>query len=818
VARLGTPRLCYGDSWLVFSPDARLLAVASANSGVCVCQVATGKELWRADTPRLRAYSFAWPLLAFSPDGKVLALGGSDETVRLWDAPTGRELHKLQRHARPFALAFDPAGRSLAVGGDDGTVEFWDPAQGRSLGRLGDLPGVTGLAFTPDGKKLIALSRATQGGQEQAVSIWDVSTGREGKPNARVLARGFSAVLAPDGKCFAALRDDGKGVVFRDPATGKELCRIEGEVSRLGALAFAGNGRLLTATSPDGIVRVWETTGGKRVHQFRVLSTCLDSVALSPDGKLLALTGREDTAVHLWDVARGRELHAFAGHRHGPLAVAFLPDGRTVATLTRDHSLSAPVRDWAEWSLRRWDAASGKELAVTRADPGSEVHLMAFSLDGCLAAIVLYDGTLRLWDVIAGKELRHWQVPTQEVTYNLPPFKGQRQAITEPAFSPDGKVLLAAHGSRLCRWEVATGKVLPAFRVPGNTQFSRCFAAPDGRTLLMTVWQAPTPGNAPTTRLVFLDAARGRILREVSAGNAPLPPCAYAPDGKTLAVAEGGEVQLWEVASGQERGRLQTPERFVTGMVFSPDSRLLVTSRGRPSWLQLWHPASGRAVGGVGRPAEWLDCLRFSPDGARLAAAGEANTALICDVATFVKEPRPAAARLTTGELENLWADLTGTDGARAYQAIDRLAASPSESVPFLKRRLKLPPAVDDQRLARLIADLDADEFARREKATRELETIGPRAEAALRRALEGQPSPEVRTRAGRLVEKLNSEGLPPSPELVGLRVLESLEHAGSPLARQALTEVAAGDPDSGLARGAKAALGRLARRPPVAP
>jgi hypothetical protein len=196
-----------------------------------------------------------------------------------------------------------------------------------------------------------------------------------------------------------------------------------------------------------------------------------------------------------------------------------------------------------------------------------------------------------------------------------------------------------------------------------------------------------------------------------------------------------------------------------------------------------------------------------------LAVAGWANTAVVCDVTALRGGPPPAAARLTAGELEELWVDLTGTDGVRAYRAIDRLAASPAESVPFLKRRFQRPPEVDERRLARLIADLDADEFAVREKATRELGGLGPRAEAALRQALEGKPSPEARARAERLLEKLKSGKLPPSPELVGLRVLEALEHSDSPLARQALTEMAADHPESRLAQEAKAALQRLGRR-----
>ncbi|HEX5104836.1 MAG TPA: hypothetical protein VFV87_13540, partial [Pirellulaceae bacterium] len=53
----------------------------------------------------------------------------------------------------------------------------------------------------------------------------------------------------------------------------------------------------------------------------------------------------------------------------------------------------------------------------------------------------------------------------------------------------------------------------------------------------------------------------------------------------------------------------------------------------------------------------------------------------------------------------------------------------------------------EEQKIARLIKQLDADRFEDRERASRELREIGQPALAALRRAAE-HPSLEVRTRA----------------------------------------------------------------------
>jgi hypothetical protein len=153
-------------------------------------------------------------------------------------------------------------------------------------------------------------------------------------------------------------------------------------------------------------------------------------------------------------------------------------------------------------------------------------------------------------------------------------------------------------------------------------------------------------------------------------------------------------------------------------------------------------------------------------------------------------------------------------NGVRAYRAIQRLGESSPETIPFLRKSFASPPKPDEQRLARLIADLDKDNFDVRDKATRELQRMGPAAEPALRRALDLSSSPEARKRLDKLLRRLSPDGdLPPSRVLIALRVLEVLEIAGTPEARQWIEELAKGDAESQLAREAKLTKGRLARR-----
>jgi hypothetical protein len=137
--------------------------------------------------------------------------------------------------------------------------------------------------------------------------------------------------------------------------------------------------------------------------------------------------------------------------------------------------------------------------------------------------------------------------------------------------------------------------------------------------------------------------------------------------------------------------------------------------------------------------------------------------------------------------------------------------------VSFIRERLPAACGPDAERLRRLLRDLDSDDFGARRAALRELEGLRDEARPALRQALTGGLSAEVRK---------HLEGLVAGPErllhagdvLRGVRAVEVLERVGTAEAQQVLQELAKGAPEARLTQEAKTSLERLAKRAAPAP
>ena len=172
------------------------------------------------------------------------------------------------------------------------------------------------------------------------------------------------------------------------------------------------------------------------------------------------------------------------------------------------------------------------------------------------------------------------------------------------------------------------------------------------------------------------------------------------------------------------------------------------------------------------------------------------------------KQSQPPTRELDARELAPLY-DRLGDDFIAARRAVRTLAAAPRSSVPFLQAELRPAVPLDVRRIERLIADLDNDTFAVREKATVELEKLGERVQPALRKALANHPALETRRRIELVLEATSPENRGPEQRRA-LFAVEVLVQAGTPEARRLLETLAAGAADAPRTQAAKSGLERL--------
>jgi hypothetical protein len=183
-------------------------------------------------------------------------------------------------------------------------------------------------------------------------------------------------------------------------------------------------------------------------------------------------------------------------------------------------------------------------------------------------------------------------------------------------------------------------------------------------------------------------------------------------------------------------------------------------------------------------------------------------------VVPFEIEPGPPGGAAGAKGRAEAWSALADPDERRAHWAAWALEAHPAEALALFKERLRPAAPFDFGKVAPLLADLDSDSFAVREKASAGLVGLGYRAAGPLKKALAGKPSLETRRRIECILAVLEKEKRPADVRRP-VRAVELLERIGTPAARQLLAALAKGDAEAPQTQMARLALARLTREAP---
>jgi serine/threonine protein kinase/WD40 repeat protein len=540
------------------------------------------------------------------------------------------------------------------------------------------------------------------------------------------LGTGYEPQLAFDNRWEFYARGDPQGnVSVRRLADDREITRFSQPSQVAPILLFSPDGRYLAAkwfrahTEQPLEYVVWEWRQDKQVlrRAWELGGAPLADFAFTQDSRQVILGGRRGGSLGFYDLDSGREVRSLDIGRDKLETIALHPDGRQLAlnqggnVVIRSLDSGAVLASWKEvgaWGLA-WhpegkllaaagvsrvhllDLTSGQQRILPTGDP-DRIARVEFNHAGTLLASWGWSGVTRLWDPQSGKELvaahghcldfspddqslvyrSHrssddvgiWEVAHERVYRTL---QGGPEVAHDLQLSSDGRLLASATDGGVRLWDAGTaqpigdlplGRTVSALFHPADGSLitsgdSGLFRWPlrpvggePGRQLHLGPPQAlPVPVSGRLERMAF--DRHGEHLAVVDLWQKvivlhdphPVPSgfnpdtrrptlllghdhvlnIALSPDGRWAATGtfKGTDVKVWDLSQGERPEPVHTIPSGWAGVAFSPDGRWLVVKEDGSryyrvgSW-ELDHELPAKEKGTAG--------LAFAPDGRVLAA------------------------------------------------------------------------------------------------------------------------------------------------------------------------------------------------------
>lgn len=277
----------------------------------------------------------------------------------------------------------------------------------------------------------------------------------------------------------------------------------------------------------------------------------------------------------------------------------------------------------AQGTITVWDLEQGKVARHWKVS-GLEVTGLAISGDGKVAIVALGSlgkdgkqrGVITLWDLETTRKLRDLD-DTATITWAV-------------AISPDKKHAAAAARGELKLWNLASGKLIKAWKGHDKSEVWTLGFRNDSEII----------SAGDDSRLIFWDL-EGNPLRKFE-GHGVLS-YSLAEDGKTLAtLARDQTIKIWDAAAGKEKRTLkkETHDNGVGTVALTPDGKrcLAVQQYTDPatvseaSAITLWDAETGKELWSYKHPIKGLAPIHLSSDGKQALIGGGANAFSLWDL------------------------------------------------------------------------------------------------------------------------------------------------------------------------------------------
>lgn len=352
---------------------------------------------------------------------------------------------------------------------------------------------------------------------------------------------------------------------------------LRGHSNSIDSLAFSPDGRILASGSRwDSSIILWDRETGKPIGEW-LRHQQVRNLAFSPDGRILASSGWR--TIILWDLSNDPPTEVHLTEHEGYVdftSIAFSPNGQMLVSVSCEQVDSTFSEDCDESEITLWDLTQNPPTGSSLLRFSGEVNTVAFSRNGEILVIVNNNASIVMWDLSTGQWYDRGR-PLQ--------FSDQRGENVRIAFGNDGRMAISGSSNTLIDlWDVMTG-----------TQ-------------------------------------QGQLIN-----NGYILSLAFSPKGELLA-SGGDSIMLWNVITREEIGSTLIGHEWVESLAFSPDSRILASgSCGRSNSREcmqgeiiLWDLTAKQRLGRTLVPnyTEPLQIITFSSDGDNLLS-WDGNDSLI---------------------------------------------------------------------------------------------------------------------------------------------------------------------------------------------